>query len=257
MRANRLTISKSNRESLMSRPVTENFPDEWVDEVCEAEPLPDDLDLDDEPIPVGPPLTPAEIDSARVQLARWQSVDAFQSIENSLRLRNTSPDFFLQPQLKFLHDAYVIAKLGAKSGADQVRLADRRDQWPDGFVRMNKCAINVEVTSTHGDRKLGEEYRKPRGMRFDPVDDWHARADSIPGYLDIAISEKVSRYGARYTDCWLVVYLNIDEWGVRQRAIEQVIVETMMRYSGYFKEISVLWKGKLYSASDSVIQGHA
>lgn len=228
----------------MSRLVTEDFPDEWIDEVSEADPLPDDLYLDDEPIPVEPPLAPDEIDSAHLELARWQSADAFQRIEKSLRLRNTSPDFFLQPQLKFLHDAYVIAKLGAKIGADQVRLADRRDQWPDGFVRSNKRAINVEVTSTHGNRKLGEEYRKPRGMRFDPVDDWHARADSIPGYLDIAIREKVSRYGTRYTDCWLVVYLNIDEWGVRQREIEQVIVDTMMRYGEYFKEISVLWKGK-------------
>ncbi|MDH8270668.1 hypothetical protein QIG44_26770, partial [Klebsiella pneumoniae] len=79
-----------------------DFPDEWIDEVSEADPLPDDLDLDDEPIPVEPPLAPDEIDSAHLELARWQSADAFQRIEKSLRLRNTSPDFFLQPQLKFL-----------------------------------------------------------------------------------------------------------------------------------------------------------
>jgi hypothetical protein len=42
-------------------------------------------------------------------------------------------------------------------------------------------------------------------MRFGPVEDWHAGADSIPGYLDTAIRDKVSRYGARYPDCWLVV----------------------------------------------------
>jgi len=64
-------------------------------------------------------------------------------------------------------------------------------------------------------------------MRFDPVEDWHARADSIPGYLDTAIRDKVSRYGARYSDCWLVGYLNIDEGAFRQREIEQVITETM------------------------------
>ena len=151
----------------------------------------------------------------------------------------------------------MLAKFAEKIGADQVRLADRRDQWPDGFVRMNKRAVNIEVTSTHGDRKLGEEYREPSGWRFDPVQDWHARANSIPGYLDTAISDKVSRYGARSTDCWLVVYLNIDEWGVRQREIEQIITETMIRYSSHFRDISVLWKGKLYSASDSVMQGHA
>src|SRR5882762_195717 len=167
----------------LSRPVGDNFPDECIDKVCEADPLPDDFDLeDDEPIPVGLPLTPKEIEAACVELGRWQSVETFSSAERPLRLRNADPDFFLQPQLKFLHDAYVLAKFAARIGADQVRLADRRDQWPDGFVRVSKHTIKVEVTSTHGERKLGEEYREPRGMRFDPVEAWHARADSIPGY---------------------------------------------------------------------------
>lgn len=235
-----------------------NFPDEWIDDVCEADPLTDDLDLeDDEHVPEGLPPTQEEIDAGYVELVRWQSARAFQKIEKPLRLRNADHDFFLQPQLKFLHDAYVLAKFAAKIGADQVRLADRRDQWPDGFVRINKRTIKVEVTSTHGDRKLGEEYREPRGMRFDPVEDWHSRADSIPTYLDNAIRDKVRRYGARYSDCWLVVYLNINEWGIRQREIEQVIDKTMIRYSDYFQEVSVLWKGNIYSASDSVMQGHA
>jgi hypothetical protein len=241
----------------LSRPVADNYPDEWIDKVCEADP-PDDFDLeDDESIPIGLTLTPKEMEAACVELGRWQSVETFNRTERRLRLRNADPDFFVQPQLKFLHDAYVLAKFAARIGADQVRLADRRDQWPDGFVRISKRTVKVEVTSTHGGRKLGEEYREPRGMRFDPVEDWHARADSIPGYLDTAIREKVSRYGARYCDCWLVVYLNIDEWGVRQREIEQVIAEMMIRYSDHFREISVLWKGELYSASDSAMQGHA
>jgi len=242
----------------LSRAVADNFPDEWIDKICEADPLPDVFDLeDDESIPTGLTLTPEEIEAACAELGRWQSVETFSGTERPLRLRNADPDFFAQSQLKFLHDAYVLAKFAARIGADQVRLTDRRDQWPDGFVRISKRTIKVEVTSTHGGRKLGVEYRQPRAMRFDPVEDWHARADSIPGYLDGAIRNKVSRYGGRYSDCWLVVYLNIDEWGVRQREIEQVITEIMIRYSDHFREISVLWKGKLYSASDSAMQGHA
>lgn len=239
--------------------MADNFPDEWIDRVCEADPiLHDDLDLeDDEPVPAGLTLTPKEIKTAYLELGRWQSVDTFARKERALRLRNVDADFFVQPQLKFLHDAYVLAKFAARIGADDVRLADRREQWPDGFVRFNKRTTKVEVTSTHGGRRLGEEYRKPRSMRFDPVEHWNARADSIPGYLDTSIRDKVSRYGARYSDCWLVVYLNIDEWGLRQREIEQVIAETMIRYNDHFQEISVFWKGKLYSASDSAMQGHA
>jgi hypothetical protein len=238
--------------------VADKFPDEWIDEVWEADPPPDGLDLeDDDSVPRDPPPTREEIEAGCAKLARWQSASAFLSIEKPLRLRHADPDFFLQPQLKFLHDAYVLAKFAARIGAEQLRLADRREQWPDGFVRISKRTIKVEVTSTHGGRKLGEEYREPRGMRFDPVEDWHSRADSIPNYLDTAIRDKVSRYGAQYSDCWLVVYLNINEWGVRQREIEQVITETMIRYSDYFREISVLWKGTLYSTSNSVMQGHA
>jgi hypothetical protein len=81
-----------------------------------------------------------------VELGRWQSVETFIRTERPLRLRNPDPDFFVQRQLKFLHDAYELAKFAARIGADQVRLADRRDQWPDGFVRISKRTIKVEVT---------------------------------------------------------------------------------------------------------------
>ncbi|SIO55943.1 hypothetical protein SAMN05443247_08163 [Bradyrhizobium erythrophlei] len=47
-----------------------------------------------------------------------------------------------------------------------------------------------------------------------------------------------------------MVYLNIDEWGIRQTQIEQVIIDTIFRYRDRFENLSVLWKGKLYSASE-------
>jgi hypothetical protein len=65
-----------------------------------------------------------------------------------------------------------------------------------------------------------------------------------------AIGDKVDRYGAARNACWLVVYLNIDEWGIRQTQIEQVIIDTIFRYRDRFENLSVLWKGKLYSASE-------
>ncbi len=231
--------------------MAENFPDEWIDEVCEADQLPDDLDLEDEePSPAGPPLTLEEIDAACAGLAKWQSVGAFRSAEKTLRNRCPGADFFLRSRLKFLHDAYVLAKFATKIGAEEVRLADRRERWPDGFVKLGERAFNIEVTSTHGDRKLGEEYRKPSGWRSDPVEDWVARAESIPEYLDKAISDKVNRYEAACNACWLAVYLNIDEWGIGQTQIEQVIADTISRYRDRFENLSVLWKGKLYSASE-------
>jgi hypothetical protein len=216
--------------------------DEWIDKDCEADLLPIDIDDDDEP--VGPPLTLEEIDSGRVRLARWQSAEAFSGDAKSLCSRCRSADYFLQPQLKFLQDAYVLAKFARLRDAERVRLAGRNENWPDGFVKFGCETFNIEVTSTHGGRKLGDEYRNVTGWRFDPVEDWASRADSIPKYLDEAIGGKTKKnYGS---PCWLVVYLNINEWGIRQNDTEQAIAQIIARYANQFASISVVWKGKLY-----------
>jgi hypothetical protein len=100
----------------LNRPVADNFPDEWIDEVCEADPLPDDFDLeDDESIPTGLTLTPEEVEAACVELGRWQSVETFSRTERPLRLRNADPDFFAQPQLKFLDFCAVAASVLART----------------------------------------------------------------------------------------------------------------------------------------------
>jgi hypothetical protein len=218
--------------------------DEWIDNVCESEPLPSDLGFDDDDGPAGPTLTADEIQAARSRLAGWQSVTAFSADTKILCNRCVSSDYFLQTRLKFLHDAYVLAKFVRLQAVDQVRLAGPRENWPDGFVKIQRQTFNIEVTSCHGDRKLGDEYRNAKGWRFDPVEDWVALADSIPKYLDEAISGKTKKkYGS---PCWLVVYLNISEYGIKQRETEQVIAATKARYAAAFVDITVLWKGKLY-----------
>jgi hypothetical protein len=191
-----------------------------------------------------PSLTPEEIQVARIRLARWQCVKAFSADAKALCNRCRSADYFLQPRLKFLHNAHVLAQFARLQSVDQVRLADHDENWPDGFVEIQNRAFNIEVTSTHGGRKLGDEYRHLKGWRFDPVEDWVARANSIPKYLDEAISGKSKKNYS--SPCWLVVYLNISEYGIRQPETEQVIAATKARYAAAFVDITVLWKGKLY-----------
>ena len=130
--------------------------------------------------------------------------------------------------------------------AESARLAAPSDQWPDGFIKLRGQIHNVEVTSTHGGRKLGEEYRNPSGetIRMDPVENWIERANSIPKYLDEAIGNKAKKKYA--SPCWLVVYLNISEYGIRQKETEKTIDEIKTRYASAFFAVSVLWKGKLY-----------
>jgi hypothetical protein len=224
--------------------------DEWLfDEVCEADPLPDDLDddnddHDDDTSAIGPPLSPEEIQAARVRLSRWQCAEAFRADTEALRERCARQDYFLQSRLKFLHNAHVLAKFARLQSVDQVRLAGHDETWPDGYVVIQNRRLNIEVTSTHGGRKLGDEYRNPLDWRFDPWENWEARANAIPKYLDDAIGGKSKKHYS--SPCWLVVYLNINEYGIRQNETEQVIAATKARYEAAFVDITVIWKGKLY-----------
>jgi hypothetical protein len=218
--------------------------DDWIDQLLAADPLTleDFDDGDDEP--VGPPPTESELDAAQQLLVQWQLPDDFSNTTLAMCKRCLSRDYFNRPRLKFLHDAYVLAKFARLKGADSVRLATPSDQWPDGFIKFQGETFNIEVTSTHGGRKLGQEYRHVMEPTLDPVENWIERANSISKYLDEAISGKSRKNYA--SPCWLVVYLNISEYNIRQIEIEQVIAATKARYAAGFVDISVLWKGKLY-----------
>jgi hypothetical protein len=77
----------------------------------------------------------------------------------------------------------------------------------------------------------------------DPVQNWVERAEAIPGALEKAITDKLAkRYGS---GMWLVVYLNINEWGIRQDETERAIAEIKERYAEFFGRLFVLWKDKL------------
>src|SRR5262245_11989947 len=130
--------------------------DKWIASACENDPIEVVEFIEGE---AGPPLSKAEIRHARDNLSRWQSPTDFQSAVHLLCKRCNSSDWFNRPNLKFLHDAFVLAKVVGHLAVDQVRLASPADQWPDGYVRVGNRDHNVEVTSAHGGRKLGAEYK--------------------------------------------------------------------------------------------------
>jgi hypothetical protein len=217
--------------------------DDWIDKVLAGDPL---LIEEEEGERIGPPLSDSELDAGQRLLVDWQSPQNFSDTTMALCSRYKSAAYFNQPRLKHLHDAYVLAKFARLEEVESVRLAAPSEQWPDGFIK-HCCQIhNIEVTSTHGGRKLGKEYRNVTGptLSMDPVENWVERANSIPMYLDEAIGNKAKKKYA--SPCWLVVYLNISEYGIRQQETEKTIAETKDRYASAFYAISVLWKGKLY-----------
>jgi hypothetical protein len=220
--------------------------DQWIEKALGADPLPMEID-EPEALPAGPPPADGEVQAGQEKLTIWQPPQRFRDTTEGLCGRCRSSEYFNRPQLKFLHDAYVLAEFIRLQPVESVRLASRSDQWPDGFVKLQGRDCNVEITSTHGGRKLGREYRGVSGPTLDPVSNWIARADSVPKYLDEAIGGKSRKnYGS---PCWLVVYLNIN-WpyadNIEQRETTQVIAETKARYAGSFEAISILWNGQLY-----------
>jgi hypothetical protein len=181
----------------MIRPTGENSVlgdplDEWIDRVCEADPLPP---LVEEPEPLrGPPLSPTERRDAQLRLTTFQAPSDFVALTQTLCHRCSSEDWFNRPHLKFLHDAYRLAEFVGFVSVERVLLAGAPEQWPDGYVKIGRRTHNVEITSTHGGRKLGDEYRGVKSVKMDPAEKWVARAESIPHYLEEAISAKSSRF---------------------------------------------------------------
>ena len=54
----------------------------------------------------------------------------------------------IRPDLKFLHDAFVLAEVVDHLAVDQVRLAAPADQWPDGYVRAERGGHVTAMTAT-------------------------------------------------------------------------------------------------------------
>jgi hypothetical protein len=180
-------------------------------------------------------------------LAEWHAPSDFQSAVNALHRRSTSKVIFNNPRQKFLLDAWTLAEFAVRHEAvDQVKLAGPDDRWPDGYVRTAGATKNVEVTiALLPGRKMGAEYKTGTGtIEHDPVENWVARGDAIPGALEAAITRKIAkRYSSR---AWLVVYVSLGEYGIRQQQTERAIAQIKLQHAGSFEGLFVLWKDKVY-----------
>jgi hypothetical protein len=189
-------------------------------------------------------LSVDDLKEAPDNLAQWRYPADFRRIVHDLCRRCRSSEFFNNPRCSFLRDAFVLAEFAHHKRADKVRLVNLLDRWPDGQVEIGGEIENVEVTIalTPG-RRMGDEYKFATKCELDPVDNWVARAHAIPGALDKAITDKIAK---RYpSGTWLLVYLNINEYGIRQVETEAAIAAVKQRHAASFDSIFVLWKDKL------------
>jgi hypothetical protein len=218
--------------------------DDWINKAIDADEM-QPVEFDDTSISE-PPLSAEELRTARVALAQWYDPTDFRRAVHALHRRSSSAEILNNPHHNFLLDAWTLAEFVHHKAVEGVRLTPPEERWPDGEVRVGGKIESVEVTiALEPGRKLGAEYKFPGNAELDPVENWARRADQIPAALEKAITDKI---GKQYSNCgrmWLVIYLNINDGGIRQADCEAQIAEIKKRHVATFGNLSVLWKDKL------------
>ena len=163
--------------------------------------------------------------------------------------------FFNQAGLAFLRDAWAAAKFASKLKGEEkdchIRLVS--GEWPDFEIRDADTILAFEcVEADIPGRRRGEEIRKETEsaessgliVEDDPVEDWVKRADQVPLALSIAAEKKAAKSYSSGAN--LLIYLNIDEYGIRQNEIISAMVRSTGAARHSFTSVWVLWKSKVF-----------
>jgi hypothetical protein len=182
---------------------------------------------------------------AHEELARWQSPADFIALFEKWNSEVPNKIFHGAPG-GFLREAWVLAEYVKQVAVDRVKLSDTEERWPDGYVEVDGETKSVEITEVMEPwRRRGDELKNPGpAIQMDPVENWAARAEAIPGALKKIIKRKAKkRYGSPAT---LLVYLNIPTHGIRQKETKKIIAEIKAEHALAFEQIVVLWNYRLY-----------
>ena len=191
-----------------------------------------------------PRLTREEITELERRLVHWQTPGAMSRLVDDTMNRIGSKDLFNQGGLALLRDAWIAPKLGRIRQVEQVRLVD--DTWPDFELKVDGQIEAFEaVEADDPERRRGDEYLNSTGeMKDDPVEDWIARAEQTPAWLEAACRKKADKHYS--TRANLVVYLNLSEYGARQKEVESCLPSATAAVKDSFETVWVLWKKRAY-----------
>ena len=202
-------------------------------------------------------LTKNEIKDHMLWLASWRTPKVMLTYCEKLMSRMSSITYgvsvvlFNQPGLNFITEAITAAEFAKLRGAKDVRLM--LDDQPDFQVRMVDVVENWELTEADIEgRQRGREYKESANkamtgvsvVETDPVENWIARADQIKSVLGDRATKKANKnypVGTR-----LLIYLNISEFGIRQKETEECMIDATSPAKNTFSEVWVLWKDKAY-----------
>ena len=185
---------------------------------------------------------------ARTSLCKWQSPADFIAMVDELMSRMGGYQFFAHTKAASERDAWVAAKLASSLSGEAVRLGP--DEWPDFEIRGEGRVRQYEITEADiPGRRRGDEYKAAgragsSQWEMDLVENWVARAMQAPGAIR---QDAIGKANKGYPpSARLVIYLNIGEYGVRQKEIEAAMAESTSPAKDAFHEVWVLWKTQLY-----------
>lgn len=197
-------------------------------------------------------LTKDEIKHHRAEFEQWQEPAEMLSHYERISSRMTGEEFFKQPGIHFVREAWVAATLGDLRSVDEVRLIPGRDLWPDFELRHNGKVDQWEVTEADiPERQRGQEYRDDpllpgdRVLGLDHPENYITRAEFAPVAIRNACTRKASKEYSGSAS--LLVHLNISDFGARHDEILRSLGEATAPAKDKFKEVCVLWKGRAYT----------
>ena len=158
----------------------------------------------------------------------------------------------VQPGITFVREAWVAGRFAQANGADTVRLwpTDRPD-CELAFQDQRELFEIVEADQPGRQRSAEYKARMHKAERgeleeveWDPSEDWIARAAKGPQMLRDAAAKKAGK--GYETSVSLLIYLNLGEYGIRQREIEAAMQLCTAAAKDAFDAVWVLWKGVAY-----------
>jgi hypothetical protein len=189
-------------------------------------------------------LTKIEIADLKSRLAAWQTPDAICELYIATVERIGTVTLFNQGGLAFLREAWLAAEFGKARKAQNVRLVS--DTWPDLELMIDGHVEAFEaVEADDPERERGREYKEDNGeVEMDPIENWIARAEAAPSWIEAACRKKAAKhYGGRAN---LVIYLNMNEFDVRQTEVVASFPHATQEAKGTFDAVWVLWKERAY-----------
>lgn len=200
-------------------------------------------------------LAQQEIENIRAELAAWHPPPTMTARAADLMEQIGDSDFFNQPGLSFIREAWVAGMFGKCRAAECVRLvaADR----PDIALRFSDAhEEGYEVAEADVPRQRGGEYRAAESKRVlvgdGPVQQWATGPEAFDAIRRIAEKKslralELQRASMPYPPgTSLLIYLNVGDYGAHQDEIESTFQAAAMPAKDWFSVVWILWKLRAY-----------